>query len=353
MVGVQHGAGAGDVVGVLAALVPGQFEDGVQPGADPGALGRLVGGALQLVDLLERGLADLFRQLGGLHPGAVVALLVRRVAVQLGQLLADGLQLAAQQELLLLLGHTLLDVLADGVVDLLLREVVAQQPERVLQASHLVGLQQHLELLLGGGEGRVADVVGQLADALDLRDPVDDLPGAALAQPLGGERLVLLGQLGGPAGRRLRQGGLAEGAGLHPERGAGAGGTGADPHPADRPDQRGRIPVGQPADLLDGRQGADRRVRAVQPGHQQDLRLAALRRTAGGGPGGLDRGPDLGVGQVERDHHARQHHLVVEGQYGQGERCGRRCHDLSPVSEVESHGLRLGEARMFPGPCSP
>ncbi len=332
VVGVQHRPRARDVVRVLGALVPRQLQDGVQPGTDPGALGRLVGGALQLVDLLEGRLADLLGQVCRLDPGAVVALLVGRVAVQLGQLLADGLQLLAQQELLLLLGDALLDVLADGVVDLLLREVVAHQPERVLQAGHLVGLQQHLELLLGGGEGRVPDVVGQLADALDLRDPVDDLPGAALAQPLRGERLVLLDQLGGPPCHRQTGVGLAEGAGLDPERGTRAGGAGTDPDPADGPDQRCRVAVGEAADLLDGGQCADGGVRAVQPWHQQDLGLGPARD---GRPGRFDGGTYLGVGQIQRDHHARQHDLVVERQHGQSERCGRRCHDLSPVSEVE------------------
>ena len=72
VLGVQHRLGALDVVLVLGPLVPRQFEDGVQPGADPGALGRLVAGALQLLDLLERGLADLLGQVGGLDPGPVV-----------------------------------------------------------------------------------------------------------------------------------------------------------------------------------------------------------------------------------------------------------------------------------------
>ena len=65
----------GDVVGVLGPVVPRHLQHRVQPGADPADLRRLVGGALQLVDLLERGLAHLLRQVGGLDPGAVVLLL--------------------------------------------------------------------------------------------------------------------------------------------------------------------------------------------------------------------------------------------------------------------------------------
>ena len=39
VVGVEDRLGAADVVGVLGPLVPRQLEDGVQPGADPAALG--------------------------------------------------------------------------------------------------------------------------------------------------------------------------------------------------------------------------------------------------------------------------------------------------------------------------
>lgn len=92
--GVEDGARALDVVPVLGALVPGQLQDGVQPGADPGALRALVAGPLQLVDLLERGLADLLGEVRGLDAAAVVVgLLALLLPVQLAQLLADGLQL--------------------------------------------------------------------------------------------------------------------------------------------------------------------------------------------------------------------------------------------------------------------
>ena len=52
VVGVEDLAGPDDVVVVVGALVPRQLEHGVEPGADPGRLGALVAGALELVDLL-------------------------------------------------------------------------------------------------------------------------------------------------------------------------------------------------------------------------------------------------------------------------------------------------------------
>ena len=110
------------------ADVPRQLEHGVEPGADPADLGRLLGGALELVDLVQGGLAHVLGQVGGLDAGAVVRLLGAGLAAvdrcQLAQLLADGGELLAQQELALLLVHALLDVLADGLGDVQLGEVL-------------------------------------------------------------------------------------------------------------------------------------------------------------------------------------------------------------------------------------
>ena len=272
--------GALDVVLVLGPLVPGQFEDGVEPGPDPGALGRLVAGPLQLLDLLEGGLAHLLGQVGGLDAGAVVVgLLALLLAVELAQLLAYGVELAAQQELALLLVDAFLDVLGDGLGDVLLGEVLAQLLGGELQTGdRVVGLQE-LDLLLGGEERRVSGVVGERGDVLDLLDAVHDLPGAALLQPAGGERLVLLDELGDGAGQRIGHVLVDLGA-LDPERGAGPGGPGADPHPAAAADQRAGVPVGEPADLLDGAEHAGRGVLPVDARHEQHLRLLPPRSRA-------------------------------------------------------------------------
>ncbi|MDF9815592.1 hypothetical protein M2266_004823 [Streptomyces sp. SPB162] len=273
VVRVEHRAGARDVVDVVGGGVPRQFEHRVQPGADPAALRRGVGGALQLLDLLEGRLADLLRQVGGLDTGAVVPRLVLRLTVQLGQLLADRVQLLAEQELALRLLHPLLHVLADGVRDVLLGEVVAQRADGEPQPPHRVAGLQQLHALLGRQERGVAGVVRELRDVLDLLHPVHDLPGAALAQPAGGQRLVLLDELGDGAGR-LGDRRLLDLGRLHPQRGTGPGGPGPDPHPGHTADDRAGVSVGQPADLLDRAERADRGVRAVDPRNKQHLRLA-------------------------------------------------------------------------------
>ncbi len=351
MLGVQDGAGALDVVRVLGPLVPGQFEDGVEPGADPGALGRLVGGALQLVDLLEGGRAHVLGQVGGLHPGPVVVGLlaaVAAVAVQLAQLLADGFELAAEQELALLLVDALLDVLGDRLGDVLLGEVVAQLLGGELEAGHRVGGLQQLDLLVGGEERRVAGVVGELGDVVNGLDAVHDLPGAALAQPGGGERLVLGDQLGRVARQRFGHG-LVDAGALDPQGGARTGGTGADADPGAAPDQGARVAVGQTPDLFDGAEHSDARVGAVDPRYQQHPGLAGLGTC--GGLGGLHRGTDIGVAQVQRHHHSGQHDLAVERQYGQGERGERRglsSHDLPFGSQVELCRLNASAAPNVP-----
>ena len=66
VVGVEDAPGLLDVGGVVGADAPGELEHGVEPGADPAGLGRRVGGALELVGLAQRCLADRLGQVGGL-----------------------------------------------------------------------------------------------------------------------------------------------------------------------------------------------------------------------------------------------------------------------------------------------
>ena len=120
VIGVQHLARGGDVGRVGGLGVPGQLEDGVQPGADVAGLGALVAGPLELADLAKRRLADVVGQIRLLDTGSVV---LRSVRLVLAELLADGVQLLAQQELALALLHALADVVGDLVVDLGLGEV--------------------------------------------------------------------------------------------------------------------------------------------------------------------------------------------------------------------------------------
>lgn len=218
-----------------------------------------------------------------------------------------------------------------------------------LEAGDRVGGLQQFDLLLGGQEGRVTGVVGKGGDVVDGLHPVDDLPGAALAQPGGGEGLVLLDEFGDVTGQRFGDG-LVDRGPLDPQGGARAGGPRTDLHPAAAADERARVAVGQPADLLDGAEHTGAGVLAVDAWHQKNLRLSGFR--AGGGLGGLHRGADVGVVQVQRNHHSGQHDLVVERQHGQGERCGRRSHDLPLGSQVELCRLNAQGASNVPHPLA-
>ena len=133
MVGVEHLARA-PATSVLSSVrvVPRQLEHGVEPGADPAGLRALVAGALQLADLAQRGLADLVGQVGRLDAGAVVVGAVRLV---LAELLADGGELLAQQELALALLHALAHVVADLLGDLELGQVLAGPVDRPSSAA--------------------------------------------------------------------------------------------------------------------------------------------------------------------------------------------------------------------------
>ena len=314
VVRVQDGPGRADVVGVVGRGVPRDLQHRVQPGADPAALGRLVGAALQLVGLLERRLLDLLGQVRGLDPGLVVVFLGARLAVQLRQLLADGRELLAQQELALLLLHALAHVVLDGLGHVQLGQRVAGPADQPLQALLGVdGLQQLVALLELEVRG-VARAVGQRRRLGDVLQHVDDLPRAALLQDRRGDAAVLTGQLLGA----LARGRLVHDRALDPQRRAGSHGPGADLHPGQPADHRGGLAAGQPAGLLDHAERADRGVLAADPGHQQQLGLGV----AGPGsrhPSCLYGRADLGVINLHRDHHGGQHDGVVERQHRQGE----------------------------------
>ena len=109
VVGIQHRPSRGDVGRVGGLGAPGQLEDHVEPGADVAGLGALVAAALQLADLAQGGLADVLGQVGFLDPGAVV---LGALGLVLAELLADGVELLAEQELALALVHPLADVAA-------------------------------------------------------------------------------------------------------------------------------------------------------------------------------------------------------------------------------------------------
>ena len=149
---------------VLGLDSPGELEDGVQPRTDPAVLGALVRGALQLGDLtLHRG-AHVLGQVSGLGPRPVVVGIGAVVLAGIAQLLADGLELAAEQELALGLLHPLLDVgldpLAQGQVGQHLTGPGQHGPKALddvdrLQDGDLLGQRQ-----IGGVAGQVGHPAG-------------------------------------------------------------------------------------------------------------------------------------------------------------------------------------------------
>ena len=191
----------------------------IQPASGPWSLG-----AFELVDLLQGRLADLVGEVGGLYALAVVLLLGGRLAVELGQLLADRGQLAAQQELTLLLVHAVLHVLADRLGDVQLGQVLPAPGQQLLQPPVDAGRLQELDLLLLAQVRGVPGRVGQRRGVGDGLHDVHDLPRLAVLQDGDRQLLVLLGQLAGAAGDRR----LVLRHGLDPQRGAGAGGAHAD-----------------------------------------------------------------------------------------------------------------------------
>ena len=143
VVGVEHCARRGEVELVVGAGAPRQLEHPVEPGADPAVLGRLLARPLEPVDLLVDEVARPCR------PGAVElvelrAVLADDVVVALAELLADGGQLLAQQELALLLVDALGDVGADLLGHLQLGQVVLGPVGDQLDALLDVDGLQHL-----------------------------------------------------------------------------------------------------------------------------------------------------------------------------------------------------------------
>ena len=104
------------------------------------------------------------------------AVLIGDGRVVLAQLLADRVHLLAQEVLALLLLSALLHVLADALADLQLGEALALQLDGQLEALGHVDRAQQLDLLLVGEVGGVAGRVGQRAGLGDRAQERRDAP---------------------------------------------------------------------------------------------------------------------------------------------------------------------------------
>ena len=283
--------------------------------------------AFQLADLAQRGLADLLGQIGGLDAGPVI---IRSVGFALAEFLADGRQLLAQQELLLLLVHAGPDVLGDLVVDLDFGQVIARPVDQLPQPTvHVFGLQE-LTLLHVGQVRRVAGRIGQRRRIGDLVDDVDDLPGLPALQHRQQQLLVLRGQRLGLVGRF----GLGRLAHLDPQRRAGSGGSGSDVCTAFTADDGGGTAAGNATDLHDRRDHAVGGVAVVKArGDQQLAGVAGLR--------GIDRSAGSVV-EFDRDHHAGQHDRFADEQHRHRDWFSHQS------SKVESDALNPGQGCFVP-----
>ncbi len=191
---VEHALGVLEIDGVVAAVVPRQLEDAIEPGADPRVLGRLGARALEPVELLgDRG-AHTVGRVELVEPGAILA---DDVVVALAELLADRGELLAQQELALLLVDTLADVVADRLGDLQLGEMAAGPRHDQLDSRRNVDRPQD-------GESRGVVELGPQGDRVGERAGVEVAAqqlGQAPRTPQFGDQLEDGAQL---AGRRSR-----------------------------------------------------------------------------------------------------------------------------------------------------
>ena len=157
VVGVEDARRLGDVEPVLGLDAPGELEHGVEPGADPArsrGSGRWCARACR-----PRARPPCGRARAGhatrAWPGSRRGRRRRLVARELAELLADGLELAAQEELALRLLHALLDVGLDLLAQRQVGQRVAGPAEDEAQPRLDVARLEHLDLL-GRGRGRVS-----------------------------------------------------------------------------------------------------------------------------------------------------------------------------------------------------
>ncbi len=256
-------------------------------------LGVLLRRPLQPVDLALDRLARRVGQRGLVQLPAVAGDQVL-VVIQLAQLLADGGELLAQQELALALLHALGDVPADAVLDLLLREGVAGPGQDLLESLlDVEGLQQ-LDLAVEVEVGRVDGGVGELAGVVDAPQGVDDLARAARLQDVLDHCAVLASELARPW-RGLR---LVDPLDLDPGGAAGAGHARRDLGAVQAPDHDRHLSARKLPGVLDLGHGADARVALADLGHQHEqLTGVSGRRGGGTGLGGLQGGGHDHAGQ--------------------------------------------------------
>ena len=234
------------------------------------ASGDLVAHALEPRELA---LGLLEHVLGHLGLGDLRAVLLDDRRLVLAELLADRVELAAQDVLALLLLDAGLDVLLDAPAHLHEREALALELEGELEPlAHVDGLEQ-LHLLLEGEVGRVAGGVGERAGLGDRADEGGDAAVvAAQLEDLLDDGAVLALELADAAVGRLLVGPLLD---LDEEASLRVGRRGAGDSAVEAVQRDGATAAGEADAVGDLGDGADLRVLVVVLGHEQHAILVA------------------------------------------------------------------------------
>ena len=281
VVGVKDGPGLGQVEPVVGALAPGQLGQPVEPGADPGVFRALLAGALQAVDLPLDGRPHGLGHGQLLEAGAVTA---GDVVAVLPQLLADGLQLLAQQELPLALLHALAHVGADPLTELQLGQRLPGPGGDLGQALLGVERLEDVDLLLEAQVGGVAGRVGHGPRVGDAPQGFSQRHGPAVLEDGLDDGPVLTQQFPGPLAALA--GGIFHRLDGDPQARRRAGGADADDGPVEAAHEHAPHTVGEAAGLFDLGHGADPGVAGrlsldLNPGDEHEEAVGR-----GGGVGG-------------------------------------------------------------------
>ena len=316
---VEDGAGVRDVEVVDGRLAPRQVEEGLDVGADDAELAARGLHLLQTAELLLDDLVDLVGHLLGVDAGLEIVE-VAVVAVDLAELLLDGLVLLPEVVLLLVLIHLLFDLVLDLVGDLRDLELASEEGEDQLEPLFDVGLAEHLLLLLDGDFEGVGGEVGEVDRVCDLVDH---------------ERRFarkLRHHAGHTAGHGLEV--VEEGVDLdvalilrlHPLKAAHMVGLGAgeveEAHPLLALDDNAVVVVADLHDLEDAGHDAD----AVEVGLVGLVDLCLTLGDDGNvglfGRRLLDEGDGLLTAHLKRDDHLREEHRVAEWEDGENQLAG-------------------------------
>ena len=186
---VQGGLGVLDVQVVLGELVPGQLAQQLEIGADDARLRRVAVGEGEAAELLVGLLLHVLGQMGLLEGLAQALGLACGILAAVAELLVDGLDLLAQEVVLLLLVHLLLGGVLDAQLhgrDLgLAGELVVDELEPL---DRIYALEDVLGVLELEPEARGHEV-GKASGLVDVLDDVQEL---GRGDALHGEHLLAL-----------------------------------------------------------------------------------------------------------------------------------------------------------------